>query len=55
MLRPETYEKYKTIQDSFQKLYQVERLRYDDCIERLAKKFFLTKRTVERILTKKLN
>lgn len=34
----------------FKRLYEVERTRYDDCVEKLAKEFFITPCTVGRII-----
>lgn len=38
------------IRAEFTRLYQIERLRYDDTISRIAEQFFLSQRTVRDIL-----
>lgn len=44
--------KYLRIQQRFKELYDVQRLRYDDCIERIQKEFFIEHpNTVTRILS----
>lgn len=34
----------------FKELYQVNRLRIDDCLAQLAEKYFLSAKTIERII-----
>jgi len=41
----------KAIRDQFNLLYEVDGLRYDWAVERLAQNFFLSERTVKDILT----
>lgn len=51
-MRPGTIRKYKAIQERFNYLYNVERKRYDDCIEQIMEEYFIEHRvTVSRIMT----
>jgi hypothetical protein len=51
-MRPGTVKKYRAIQERFRHLYDVERLRYDDCIDRIMEEYFIEHRvTVSRIMT----
>jgi hypothetical protein len=43
----------KAVREMFSQLYQVERIRLDDCISKLAATFFLSKETINRIITHK--
>jgi hypothetical protein len=54
-MRGATKKKYKAIQDRFKVLYDVDRLRIDDCQKQLSEEFFISIPTLERILTKNLN
>jgi hypothetical protein len=38
------------LNQQFKQLYEVERIRLDDCIDKLATQYCLSKQTVERIL-----
>jgi glucan phosphorylase len=53
-MRPETKEKYRSIQKRFSELYSTERLRIDDCEKRIAKEYFITLNSVRRILKIKI-
>lgn len=46
-----TAQRNQAIRDQFNKLYEVDGLRYDWAIQRLADNFFLSERTVRDILT----
>jgi len=41
------------LKKDYEEMYNKKRLRYDDCLEKLSEKYFLTKETVHRILFKK--
>lgn len=41
----------KALLEAYNELYNVQRIRHDDCVLRLAESFFLTEETVNRILT----
>lgn len=43
----------QSINDEFKRLYNEERIRYDDCVKIIADKFFLCERSVTNILFKK--
>lgn len=50
-MRRGTALKYKAIQNRFEVLYNVQRLRYDDVIDKLMEEFFITERTtIHRIM-----
>lgn len=50
-MRRGTALKYRAIQQRFEVLYNVNRLRYDDVLEKLMEEFFITeKTTVQRIM-----
>lgn len=40
------------IATDFRELYQVNRLRIDDCLDKLVEKYFLSAKTIERIIAK---
>jgi hypothetical protein len=43
----------QSVRDKFAHMYEQERIRLDDCVAKLAKEFFLSKETVNRIITQK--
>lgn len=49
-MRETTKERYIEIQTRFAQMYAVERLRIDDCEQKLAKEFFLKVSTVRGII-----
>lgn len=51
--RPQTLARYIALFERFDKLYHVDRVRYDDVCERLEKEFFMTKLTVEKVLSQR--
>lgn len=54
-LRPITIKKYHAIHQRFNHLYNVDRLRYDDCIEKIMEEFYISNRmTVSRIMSTEL-
>lgn len=44
----------KTLLERYNELYNVQRIRHNDCVNKLAEDFFLTEPTVNRIVTKKM-
>ena len=54
-MRPGTVKKYNAIKDRFYYLYNIDRRRYDDCIDQIMEEYFIDHRvTVSRILTSEL-
>lgn len=47
--RQATIDKHRAVYEYVNTLFNQERLRYDDCIEKAAKRFFYSKGTVENI------
>lgn len=51
-MREVTIRKYRDIQNRFNHLYNVERKRYDDCIDQLMSEYYIISRvTISRIMT----
>ena len=53
-MRNKTLKRYISIQDRFKHLFETERVRYDDCVQRIAEEYFISEGTVHKILTKVL-
>jgi len=54
-MRRGTIKKYRAIQERFKVLYDVNRLRYDDCIDKLMEEFYIESRpTLSRIMCMEL-
>lgn len=54
-MRTETLNRYLAIQARFKQLFESERLRYDDVINKLCAEFFIRESTLFKILKKELN
>ena len=52
--RARTVARYRAVQARFKILYDQKRLRYDDCVKKLAAEFFLSETYVMRILAMEL-
>ena len=48
-----TIQKHQKVKDRFWKLYDIDRIRMDDAIKKVAEEFFYSVRTVEDIVFKK--
>lgn len=53
-MRSNTEKRYKKIQKRFDTLHKVDRLRYDDCEEVVCDEFCISKVTLQRILSTKI-
>ena len=53
-LRTNTLKKYERIRQQFSHLYEQERIRHDDCIEKIADIWCMTPKSIEQILSKRV-
>ena len=54
-MKKRTVNKYRAIQARYQLLYNVERMRFDDCIRRLSEEFFISETTVRRVIVSEIS
>lgn len=47
-----THRRNLRILEEYKRLYDVERIRHDDCLKKLSEQFFLSETSISRILSK---